>query len=506
MVDGRGVPSAAGEGAIEGTKLEVEAVVDAVVEYALDQNPDSMAVITVSPVHAQRIRDSLQEMRTSSIALDRFMNRGDTEPFSVVDISQASGMRRDHIIFSPGFGKTVHGRVLHSFGQLAQPQGLIGLVDAIEAPRSSMTVVSSLGAGDIDVSRVSTPGPLLLADLLEYANGDVVSQASGEDATDSPLLDDLAERLRAAGWEAQFNYGFEGSVRIPLVAGHHDFPGTWAVAVLLDDDDYVAQASLRRRDRYRIEAFEKRGWDVFQTFSTSLFIDPVGQADAIIAKLEKLRGKPADSPVSVPNLQETSDSQWIEVSSDASVQADFGAGTGELGTLSGDTQSIKKIVVPVPRGPRPSVIPGLQLAAYTDDQLDEMVEWIASDGLPRTADQLVKAMRDELALARRGGQYDAVLHNVVRRSGLAVAVVEQTGAVEQADTVEHVEDSSVHNADESRSNVDDSHGDDSRGDASHGDVESETQAQAVVGESSAQQAVDHLEISDEPDYEQNEQA
>ncbi|MFC5370788.1 hypothetical protein [Arcanobacterium bovis] len=502
VVDGRGVPSASGNGAIEGTKLEVEAVVDAVVEYALDQNPDSMAVITVSPVHAQRVRDSLQEMRTTSIALDRFMNRDSAEPFTVIDISQASGVRRDHIIFSPGFGKTVHGRVLHSFGQLAQPQGLIGLVDAIEAPRSSMTVISSLGAGDIDVSRVSTPGPLLLADLLEYANGDVVSQASGEDATDSPLLDDLAERLRAAGWEAQFNYGFEGSVRIPLVAGHHDFPGTWAVAVLLDDDDYVAQASLRRRDRYRIEAFEARGWDVFQTFSTSLFIDPVGQADAIIAKLEKLRGKPADSPLSVPNLQEISDSQWIEVSQDADVQSEFGAGTGELGTLAGDTQAIKKIVAPVPRGPRPNVIPGLQLAAYTDDQLDEIVEWIASDAVPRTADQLVKAMRDELALVRRGGQYDAVLHNVVRRSGLAKADVEFVAA-------ESAKDSAIDSAENGAENSD---GSSAKAETSVADVSVadsagvETQTPTVDGEMPNQQAVDNLEISDEPDYGQNEQA
>ncbi|WP_124054324.1 hypothetical protein [Arcanobacterium ihumii] len=419
VVDGRGVPSSSGDGAIEGTKPEVEAVVDAVVEYALDQNTDSLAVITVSPVHAQRVRDALQETRAKSIALDRFMNRAQTEPFMVLDISQASGIRRDHIIFSPGFGKTVHGRVLHSFGQLAEPHGLIGLVDAIESPRRSMTVVSSLDAGDIDVSRVSTPGPLLLADLLNYAGGESVSSASGSAETDSPLLSDLAERLNSAGWKTLIDYGFEGSQRIPLVAGHDDFPGTWAVAVLLDDADYVAEKSLRNRDRYRIEAFEKRGWDVYQTFSTSLFIDPVGQADAVIAMLEKLRGKPADSPLTVPNLEETADSQWIEVSN----TAEFGAGTGEMGTLAGDMQSIQKTIVAVPRGPRPSVVPGLQLAAYTDDQLDEMVEWISSDGIPRNADELVQSLRDEIALVRRGSQFDVVLHNVVRRSGLAVEKV-----------------------------------------------------------------------------------
>jgi hypothetical protein len=67
------------------------------------------------------------------------------------------------------------------------------------------------------------------------------------------------------------------------------------------------------------------------------------------------------------------------------------------------------------RGPRPPVVRGLPLAAYSDDQLDDLVAWIESDGAGREDTELVEELRSELALTRRGAQVDAVLGHVVRR-------------------------------------------------------------------------------------------
>lgn len=68
------------------------------------------------------------------------------------------------------------------------------------------------------------------------------------------------------------------------------------------------------------------------------------------------------------------------------------------------------------RGPRPDVEPGLPIAAYSDDQLDDLMTWIRSDGVPRTADELAAALRAELGLARRGSRVDAAVHGAVKRS------------------------------------------------------------------------------------------
>ena len=68
------------------------------------------------------------------------------------------------------------------------------------------------------------------------------------------------------------------------------------------------------------------------------------------------------------------------------------------------------------RAPRPSVAEGLPLQAYSDDQLDDMVAWIRSDGVQRDERAEVEELRTALSLTRRGTGIDAVLSNAVRRS------------------------------------------------------------------------------------------
>ena len=57
----------------------------------------------------------------------------------------------------------------------------------------------------------------------------------------------------------------------------------------------------------------------------------------------------------------------------------------------------------------------MPLAAYSDDQLDEIAMWIVSDGVERSEDQIVNEIQSALGLTRRGAQVDAVLRNVARR-------------------------------------------------------------------------------------------
>jgi hypothetical protein avisC_07586 len=56
------------------------------------------------------------------------------------------------------------------------------------------------------------------------------------------------------------------------------------------------------------------------------------------------------------------------------------------------------------------------LQAYSDDQLDDMVAWIRSDGVQRDERAEVEELRTALSLTRRGTGIDAVLSNAVRRS------------------------------------------------------------------------------------------
>lgn len=388
VVDGRGVPSPT-TGMVEGTPEEVDAVVDAVVEHILTKPEKSLAVVSISPYHAERVREALRQTVRGSSVLQRHLNTQTNEPFVIVDITHCAGLRRDCVIVTVGLGKTAHGRVLHTFGALSEDEGLSGLIDATQAPREEMTVISSLAPGDINSDTVNAAGPKLLAQLLERVaggTGELTPVAHPEGV--SPLVADLASRIEQAGWQTQVNFGYDDGVRIPLVAGSENLEGTWRVAVLLDDEDYVNEPSLRRRDRYWLERLEQRGWIVYRTFSTSLFIDPVGQARTVVELLETVTDA----------VENENTSQLAE---------------GWQEALREEASQIRE------RGPRPNIASGLPLAAYADNELDEMVTWIASDGRRRSEDELVLTLREELDVTRRGSQIDAVLRNVVRRSGLS---------------------------------------------------------------------------------------
>ena len=67
------------------------------------------------------------------------------------------------------------------------------------------------------------------------------------------------------------------------------------------------------------------------------------------------------------------------------------------------------------RDVRPPIAQGLPLQAYSDDQLDDLVSWIRSDGVERSEDEEVEQLRETLALKRRGTTVDAVLHHAVKR-------------------------------------------------------------------------------------------
>ncbi|AOZ72281.1 hypothetical protein BK816_02335 [Boudabousia tangfeifanii] len=68
------------------------------------------------------------------------------------------------------------------------------------------------------------------------------------------------------------------------------------------------------------------------------------------------------------------------------------------------------------RGPKPAIATGLPLSAYSDFQLDEMLRWVAADGLPRTEEQYVHDLHRALGLTRTGRQVNAVLGHVIRRN------------------------------------------------------------------------------------------
>lgn len=284
-VRGAGVPAA--DGTVLTTQAEVERVVEKAVEHALVRPEESLAIVTLSATHAERVREALHTEVRRNPALTAFFSAEQHEPVVVADMTAVAGLVRDAVILSVGFGRTPHGRVLHRFGAVAEATGEAMLLDALAVSRARLDVVASFSAADLDPERLRAPGTRLLADLLELAErrtqeGPTLPTAVTEAGLNPDrLVIDLAERLWRAGLLVETDFGAPGGERIPLVVGHPDLPERMLVAVLTDDDGYIAEQSVRVRDRQRAEHLERLGWTVVQVWSAAAFLDPVKEANRI---------------------------------------------------------------------------------------------------------------------------------------------------------------------------------------------------------------------------------
>lgn len=283
LVDGRGMP-APGQSAVETVGAEVDRVVDLVIEHALTHPELSLGVVALNARHADEIRRAAAAAVSGSPALEEFFAAGISEPFTVVDLPEARSLRRDHVILAVGYAKTPHGRTIHSFGQVSERSGMVELVEALCASRGTTHVVSCLSAEDIDPERLHAPGARLLREVLARAAGQAPQAEAGSADVPDRLTADLVTALRRRDLLVVTGFGVEGGLRLPIAVGHPDAPGELLVAVLTDDADYVAEPSLRRRDRHWVERLEHRGWRVHRAYRASVFLDPEAEA-ARIAEL-----------------------------------------------------------------------------------------------------------------------------------------------------------------------------------------------------------------------------
>jgi len=313
------------------------------------------------------------------------------------------------------------------------------------------------------------------------------------------LLLDLAERLWRHGLVVEVDHGIPGGTRIPMVVGHPDAPGELLVAVLTDDDAYVAEPSIRVRERLMADRLERLGWSVLRVWSAAAFLDPQAEVDRIRRAVHARVPAPAtprtaplvlgvpdaivetDEPEELPSAtgatptlppatdgtptvdgatppvrvttgvipavrSATGATPAVPPATDATLTVPAATGatpavttgsatgatavvptssTADAGDAStsadGPTDDGKparpvQLALAVPTRPRPDVRSGLPIGAYSDDQLDELVGWLMSDGEDRTRDQLGAALRKELGITRRSYRVDTAVRSAITRA------------------------------------------------------------------------------------------
>ncbi|MBO3086601.1 hypothetical protein [Cellulomonas fengjieae] len=312
------------------------------------------------------------------------------------------------------------------------------------------------GAGQDVADLVTVPEPTdpLLRSL-------TVAAAAADDALAAAhepdrLLLDLAERLWKHGLLVEADHGIPGGDRIPLVVGHPDLPGEMLVAVLTDDAQYTAEPSVRVRDRLTPDRLERVGWSVIRVWAAAAFMDPQAEVDRIRRAVHaRVPGPvaPRTAPLQLGLIDEPDDAEELPtparrrdprpptgVWSTVEVVQQAAQATGpavepggspadgaaspvappEPGEPSQDDPRpagrALQLALAVPTRKRPDVRRGLPIGAYSDDQLDDLVEWLQSDEQERTREQLADALRDELGITRRSYRIDTAIRGAITRA------------------------------------------------------------------------------------------
>jgi hypothetical protein len=282
--DGHGMPDP-DSGAVESPDAEVERVVDLVLDHASRRPQESLMVITASEKHAVRVMQAvLAAVATRPELIDVII--GDRpEPFAVTTIDQAVAQSRDRVIFSIGYGRTPHGRVLSDFGTLGQAGGERLLAVAMTRARRSMVIVSSFEPKDLDDGRM-THGAVALAEILDEVGARQAEEPVPDDS--EPMLVDLARRLQARGLNVAL--GHRG--KLGLVASRG------GVCLTIETDAVLGRGTLRESLRLRPELLRRLGWHYLRVHAFDLFSDP----DAVAARIVTMLGgdpAPVTEPISV---------------------------------------------------------------------------------------------------------------------------------------------------------------------------------------------------------------
>ncbi|OFL68698.1 MULTISPECIES: DUF4011 domain-containing protein [unclassified Brevibacterium] len=395
---GEGSPDSA-TGQVESPDVEVAEVVRLVFEHARTSPEQTLGVIALTQWHARRIALAVARQLPRYPELKSFFTGDGNEPFVITDAHRAQTLSRDAVIFTVGWGRSLAGRVLYSFGELSQPGGQKVVAAAVTPAKQRLTIVSCLRPDELDRSRLRY-GAALLPVLFEAArSGSSFIEKSQEERGRSPLMADLSARVEAKGLEPIANYGGL-DLAVPLVS---QAGSRMVLAVEADGLDYTTAPSLRQRERLRPLSFARRGWTFLRVWSTDAFVDPQGQTERIY---QVWAGIAADEdPEALKRADEEAERYAAEIraaeDAEAAAGADSqgadgrGAGPGSAGAAGQQSRSAGAQSGSVKKRAQTPAEQAASLAALPEGAVEDQIMPAYDTGLLREADLIDAGLRDD---------------------------------------------------------------------------------------------------------------
>ena len=275
--------------------VEARRTAELVLAHFRDDPDKSLGVIAFSQRQQKRILDELERLRRDNPELEEFFKDDRDEPFFVKNLENVQGDQRDVIFLGIGYGPGETGRVedMRMFGPLNKAGSKRRLNVAVTRAKDGITVVSSLRASDLDLTKIGAEGVRLLRAYLEYAEFGIQAlrsgiTAAGERDFDSPFEIEVYEELTRRGLTIHKQVGCS-RFHIDLAVVDPAAPGRYLLGVECDGATYHSSATARDRDRLRQQVLEDLGWRICRVWSTDWLRDRDGQVRRVQAELEEAR-------------------------------------------------------------------------------------------------------------------------------------------------------------------------------------------------------------------------
>jgi very-short-patch-repair endonuclease len=287
-------------------RLEAEAIVKGIEKHYLTPAKShlTLGVVTFNQPQQVLIETLLDALRRTSPELDRAIAARAHEPLFIKNLENVQGDERDVIFFSITFGPDAAGRTTMNFGPLNGDGGHRRLNVAISRAREAVVIYSTLLPEQIELSKVRAAGVRDLKHYLEFAikgPGALVEQSMPTGlAPDSPFETAVIQILRNHNWDVHPQVGCSG-YRIDIGVVDPRARGRYLAGIECDGRTYHSGATARDRDRLRQHVLEGLGWRIHRIWSTDWWLNPEGEVEKILKRLQLLLDE--QRPAAVQSLE-----------------------------------------------------------------------------------------------------------------------------------------------------------------------------------------------------------
>ncbi len=275
--------------------IEAKAVAHAVIDHFRAHPDMSLGVGAFNLQQQEAILDAVDELAYQNPDIEPLLNPNRHEHFFVKNLETIQGDERDVILISVGYGRDPTGKMTLNFGPLNKVGGERRLNVLVTRARYKVKIFSSISGDDIDPSKTSSIGAIMLKHYLDYVKaGSSTSALVGKGIvggeSESPFEAAVARTLEMRGFEIEKQVGVSG-YRIDLGVKDKGRPGRYVLGIECDGAQYHSSRTARDRDRLRQEVLEGLGWTIHRVWSTDWFRDPVKEIERIECMLSSCAKK-----------------------------------------------------------------------------------------------------------------------------------------------------------------------------------------------------------------------